>query len=156
MTRTDPTRRRFPAAPFFVPTLLALTLALALALVPVLSLANPAGARETKVAEHVCQIDWRDGEWQVRQLIRCAADRWHVPGGMSMALYVADRESEFRPQAYNGYSGASGIFQHLSRYWPGRADTFGFGGWSAFNARANIMVTMRMVHRQGDWSDWGF
>ncbi|MEX0650458.1 MAG: hypothetical protein WD186_00325 [Actinomycetota bacterium] len=147
MTRTDPTRRRFPAAPFFVPTLLALTLALALALVPVLSLANPAGARETKVAEHVCQIDWRDGEWQVRQLIRCAADRWHVPGGMSMALYVADRESEFRPQAYNGYSGASGIFQHLSRYWPGRADTFGFGGWSAFNARANIMVTMRMVHR---------
>jgi hypothetical protein len=72
-----------------------------------------------------------------------------------MALYVADRESEFRPKAYNGYSGASGIFQHLSRYWPGRADAFGFGGWSAFNARANIMVTMRMVHRQGDWSDWG-
>lgn len=156
MTRTDPTRRRFPAAPFFVPTLLALTLALALALVPVLSLANPAGARETKVAEHVCQIDWRDGEWQVRQLIRCAADRWRVPGGASMALYVADRESEFLPKAYNGYSGARGIFQHLSRYWPGRADTFGFGGWSAFNARANIMVTMRMVHRQGDWNDWGF
>ena len=39
-----------------------------------------------------------------------------------MALYVADRESEFRPKAYNGYSGASGIFQHLRRYWPGRAD----------------------------------
>ena len=73
-----------------------------------------------------------------------------------MALYVAGRESEFRPKAYNGYSGASGIFQHLRRYWPGRADVFGFDGWSAFNARANIMVTMRMVHRKGSWSDWGF
>lgn len=156
MTRTDPMRRRFPAAPFLVPTLFALTLVLALALVPVVALANPAGARETKVAEHVCQIDWRKGEWHVKKLIRCAADRWRVPGGASMALYVADRESEFRPNAYNGYSGASGIFQHLGRYWPDRADTFGFGGWSAFNARANIMVTMRMVHRQGDWNDWGF
>lgn len=151
MTRTDPMRRRFPAAPIFVPMFLALTLTL----VPLVSLAQPATARETKVAEHVCQIDWRKGEWHVRSLIRCAAGRWHVPGGATMALYVADRESEFRPKAYNGYSGASGIFQHLSRYWPGRADTFGFGGWSAFNARANIMVTMRMVHRQGNWSDWG-
>ena len=151
MTRTDPMRRRFPAAPIFVPMFLAFTLTL----VPLVSLAQPATARETKVAEHVCQIDWRKGEWHVRSLIRCAAGRWHVPGGATMALYVADRESEFRPKAYNGYSGASGIFQHLSRYWPGRADTFGFGGWSAFNARANIMVTMRMVHRQGNWSDWG-
>ena len=145
-------RRRFPAAPLLVPTLLALILAL----VPTVSIVNVANAREADVAERVCQIDWRKGEWHVKQLIRCAEDRWHVPGGPSMALYVANRESEFQPKAYNGYSGASGIFQHLRRYWPGRADAFGFNGWSAFNARANIMVTMRMVHRAGSWSDWGF
>ena len=145
-------RRRFPAAPLLVPTLLALILVL----VPAVSLANIANAREADVSERVCQIDWRKGEWHVKQLIRCAEGRWHVPGGHSMALYVANRESEFRPKAYNGYSGASGIFQHLRRYWPGRADAFGFDGWSAFNARANIMVTMRMVHRVGSWSDWGF
>jgi hypothetical protein len=71
-------------------------------------------------------------------------------------LYVANRESDFEPRAYNSSTGASGVFQHLRRYWPGRADVFGFGGWSAFNARANIMVTMRMVHRMGDWSHWGY
>jgi len=72
-----------------------------------------------------------------------------------MALYIADRESNFRPRAYNSYSGASGVFQHLRRYWGARADAYGFDGWSAFNARANIMVTMRMVHRLGSWSPWG-
>ncbi len=39
---------------------------------------------------------------------------------------------------------------------PVEPTVFGFDGWSAFNARANIMVTMRMVHRKGSWSDWGF
>jgi len=152
MTSIDPMRRRFPAAPFLVPMILALILVLT----PAVPLVHVASAREAEVPQHVCQIDWRRGEWHIRQLIRCAQHRWHVPGGASMALYVADRESELRPKAYNSYSGASGIFQHLRRYWPGRSDAFGFGGWSAFNARANIMVTMRMVHREGSWSDWGF
>src|ERR671913_250073 len=76
-------------------------------------------------------------------------DSFHIhapplPGRAPLALHVASRESNFQPRAYNSYSGASGIFQHLRRYWPGRADSYGFGGWSAFNARANIMVTMRM------------
>jgi hypothetical protein len=147
MTRTIPTRRRFPAA---------LLLASLLVLVPAASLVNTANAREADVSRRLCQIDWRKGRWHVKQLIRCAEDRWSVPGGPSRALYVANRESNYRPKAYNSYSGASGIFQHLRRYWPGRADVFGFDGWSAFNARANIMVTMRMVHRLGSWSHWGY
>ena len=47
-----------------------------------------------------------------------------------------------------------GVFQHLCRYWPTRADDYGFAGWSAFNARANIFVTMRMVRQYG-WWPWG-
>ena len=148
MTRTDPSRRRFPAALFLTASLLAIVTAA--------SLTMPAHARETEVSDYVCRIDWRKGEWHVKQLIRCAEDRWNVPGGARMALSVAGRESKFRSDAYNSYSGASGIFQHLRRYWPGRADAFGFGGWSAFNARANIMVTMRMVHRSGSWSGWEY
>jgi hypothetical protein len=146
MTQRSTTRRRFPAA---------LLLASLLLILPATSLSGVAQAREAGVARYVCRIDWRKGDWHVRQLIRCAAGRWAVPGGAATALYIADRESGYEPGAYNGYSGASGIFQHLSRYWPGRADAFGFGGWSAFNARANIMVTMRMVHRMGSWSHWG-
>jgi hypothetical protein len=138
-------RRRFPAALLLI-SLLLLTLA---------TTATPAQAREIGVPRRICKIDWRKGPWHVKQLIRCAEARWSVPGGVSTALYVANRESNFQPKAYNSYSGASGIFQHLRRYWPGRADAFGFGGWSAFNARANVMVTMRMVHRMGSWSHWG-
>jgi hypothetical protein len=147
MIRTALTRRRFPAA-LFLASLLTLVLAIGPATV--------AHAREAGAPPHVCKFDWRKGPWHVKQLIRCAEDRWGVPGGAAMALHVADRESDFRPHAYNSSSGASGIFQHLRRYWPGRADSFGFGGWSAFNARANIMVTMRMVHRMGSWSHWGY
>ena len=150
MTSIDLKRRRFPAALLFPATLLTIALTLALSN----PLAAAARTRETKIPASVCDYDWRKGEWHVKQLIRCAADRWRVPGGARMALYVASRESHYRPKAYNTYSGASGVFQHLSRYWPGRADAYGFGGWSAFNARANIMVTMRMVRSTGDWSDW--
>jgi hypothetical protein len=69
-------------------------------------------------------------------------------------LYVADRESRFQPRAFNAGSCAKGIYQHLCHYWPERAQDFGFRGRSAFNGRANIMVTMKMVRRYG-WEPWG-
>jgi muramidase (phage lysozyme) len=59
-----------------------------------------------------------------------------------------------RPTAYNSWSCAKGIYQHLCRYWPSRADAYGFDDWSAYNARANVMVTMRMVKHYG-WGAWG-
>ena len=111
------------------------------------------GARRHQVPAKICNYDWRKGTYQIRRLIRCAAHRWDVPGGADMALYVANRESKFHPNAYNP-SGCAGIYQHMLRYWPGRAAAYGFRGWSAFNARANIIVTMQMVHRAG-WGPWG-
>jgi hypothetical protein len=71
-----------------------------------------------------------------------------------MALFIAWRESHYRPSAYNP-SGAEGIYQHMRQYWPTRAATYGFPHWSAFNARANVIVTMRMVRAMGNWSPWG-
>ena len=100
----------------------------------------------------ICPIDWRKGKSYVEQLVRCAAKHYGV--NTDKALYVANRESNFSPTAYNSWSCAKGIFQHLCRYWPTRATTYGFTNWSAFNARANIMVTMRMVRRYG-WAPWG-
>lgn len=98
-----------------------------------------------------CPIDWRQSMWHVKKLIRCAAD--HVGVSTRKALYIAWRESRYQPSAYNEEGRAAGIYQHLLRYWPDRADRYGFDGWSAFNARANIFVTMRMVHRIG-WGPW--
>jgi transglycosylase-like protein with SLT domain len=104
------------------------------------------------VPPKICAFDWRRGPWHVKQLIACAARHWGVPGGVATALAVASRESHFDPRAYNP-SGCAGIYQHMLRYWPGRARQFGFTGWSAFNARANIIVTMKMVHG-GGWGPW--
>lgn len=100
----------------------------------------------------ICPIDWRQSPWHVKQLIRCVAAHYGV--GQRKALYIAWRESRFRPSAYNPAGDAAGIYQHLLKYWPYRASDFGFRDWSAFNARANIFVTMRMVLRYG-WSPWG-
>jgi len=100
----------------------------------------------------ICAIDWREGTHQVKRLIRCAANHWHV--NPDKALSIAHRESLFDAHAYNAWSCAEGIYQHLCGYWPGRAFDYGFRGRSAFNARANIIVTMKMVHRHG-WGPWG-
>lgn len=105
----------------------------------------------SRVKDWVCDIRWREGEHQVKRLIRCAARRWSVEGGPSKALSVARCESGFDPKAYGG--GNLGVFQQNSRYWPGRAKAYGFRGYSAFNGRANVIVSIRMAHR-GGWSPW--
>ena len=107
----------------------------------------------TAVPTDVCPIDWRRSTWHVKKLIRCAAHHYGLSERRS--LYVAERESRFLPRAYNATSCAKGIFQHLCRYWASRAEAFGFPDRSAYNARANIFVTMRMVKRYG-WGAWGY
>lgn len=102
----------------------------------------------------ICAIQWRKGTPFVKKLIRCAASHFRVPGGPAKALQVAFRESKFAPRAFNARSCALGVYQHLCRYWRGRAKAFGFGRWSPYNARANIFVTMRMVLLEG-WGPWG-
>jgi hypothetical protein len=146
MTQNNSTRHHLPVA---------LLLTAMLLLVPAASAsAATQGPRYSRVPAKICPIDWQRGTWFVKKLIRCAASHYHVPGGAPHALYVAHRESRYNPRAYNAYSGALGIYQHLRRYWPGRANAYGFKGWSGFNARANIIVTMRMVKGAG-WSPWG-
>jgi hypothetical protein len=114
--------------------------------------ANIEKTHAASVSTKVCPVEWRKGPFFVKKLIRCTARHYGVSA--DKALYVARRESRFRPKAYNGWSCAKGIYQHLCRYWPSRASAYGFNDWSAFNARANIVVTMRMV-RRGGWGPWG-
>lgn len=106
----------------------------------------------TYTPNKICPIEWRKSTWHVKKLIRCTASYYGV--GVEKALYVANRESNFQPSAYNAGSCAKGLFQHLCRYWPDRAYAYGFKGWSAYNARANAIVTMKMVRRYG-WEPWG-
>ena len=150
MTRSHTTRHNLPVA-----LLLATMLVLAPAVSARAGTEFETRARGIPSKTMVCPIRWRQGPGYVRRLVLCAARYYHVPGGQAKALAIADRESRLDPRAYNRSSGALGIYQHLRRYWPGRAAAYGFTGWSAFNARANIFVTMKMVRHLHGWWPWG-
>jgi len=114
----------------------------------------PVGAQAEEVPVHVCDYDWRDGTFQLKQLIRCAARRWDSPGAPTKAVEVARCESHLDPDAYNS-GGYAGLYQQATRYWPDRADRWGQPNRSVYNARANIIVSIRMARALGSWSAWG-
>jgi hypothetical protein len=112
----------------------------------VITTGNAASAHH---ARKECPQHWWLGTWQVKQLIKCAA----AGAGISVptSIRVADCESHFDPSLYS--TGNAGVFQHAVQYWPDRAEVYGFEGWSVFNARANVFVTVRMV-KAGGWNPW--
>ncbi len=108
-------------------------------------------------------------EWTPRLmkgLIRCAVDRWPVPGGKSKAIAVAQCESGLWPWAVGGDN--IGLYQHKKAYWFDRVDKFLKRRWfktrqwdilqndyrGAFIARANVILSIRMVHSSWSWSAW--
>lgn len=68
-------------------------------------------------------------------------------------LRVAWCESRYDPSAYNGSSGASGLFQFLSRTWAANSVRAGYGGASVFDAVANANTAAYMFANQqaGQW-----
>lgn len=112
----------------------------------VLSTGNAASANH---ATKGCPQHWWLGKWHVKQLIRCAAGDAGI--GIPTSLRVADCESDFDPSLY--YAGNAGVYQHRVKYWSERAAAYGFKGWSVYNGRANVFVTVRMV-KAGGWHPW--
>jgi len=126
-------------------------LASASLLAPAVVSATAAEARSVPL--RLCDYEWQRGTWHIKQLIRCAARRWPVPGGAYKAIAVADCESDLKPRAYNS-GGYAGLFQQSTRYWPSRARQYGQGDRSVFNGRANIIVSIRMAHGARSWGGW--
>jgi peptidoglycan hydrolase CwlO-like protein len=95
-----------------------------------------------------------------------AVERWrslvavYFPGSrVDEALAVIDCESLGDPDAYNPYSGASGLFQFLPATWASTAPKAGFSGASPFDPEANIGTAAWLANRyaelgQGYWSPW--
>jgi hypothetical protein len=106
-----------------------------------------------QVPLHVCDYDWREGTWHIKQLIKCAARRWDSPGSPQLAVAVARCESNLRPTAFNS-GGYAGLFQQSIRYWPERSSRWGQPDRSVYNGRANIIVSIRMAAAEGSWSAW--
>ncbi len=97
---------------------------------------------------------------RARRLIRCVFLRF-APEELATARVIATRESGFDPFAWNRASDCRGLFQHKGPYWPARVIAFlrpaqfpnSWPHVSAFNARANAIVTARYVRRNG-WGAW--
>ncbi len=67
------------------------------------------------------------------------------------ARTVASCESGMNPNAYNGSSGASGVFQFLPSSW----STTPYAGYSPFNAWANVNAAYSVFVRDGySWGEW--
>ena len=72
-------------------------------------------------------------------------------------MHIARCESTLNPNAINtGYydnGHPSGLFQHISGYWPARAAQYGYPGASVFDPVANANVTAAMF-RDGHSNLW--
>jgi hypothetical protein len=107
-----------------------------------------------------CDLARRENE-PVRQLskrlIRCAADRWAVPGGAEKAICIARAESDLNPDAVSAGGDYLGLFQHSAAAWPDRYREWTRPSWglddSALSGRTNAIVTIRMVNANG-WGPW--
>ncbi len=72
---------------------------------------------------------------------------------VELALCIINAESGGNPDAKNPNSSASGLFQHLARYWPERSTAAGWGGASIWNPEANTAVAAWLA-ATGGWSHW--
>lgn len=131
-----------------------LTASLALALVASVT-ASPAVAGHRR---QECRFGRSDRA--VRRTIRCAVDRYHVPGGRRHALAIARRESGFECGADNPTSTAGGVYQVLIGTWKGwhRRLHPWWRRWglarSRYNCRANVMASIRVAHASGWIPTW--
>lgn len=75
------------------------------------------------------------------------------------ALRIIDCESNGDPDAYNPYSGASGLFQFIPSTWATTAPRAGYAGASPFEPEANVASAAWLANeyqRQGEyyWQAW--
>jgi hypothetical protein len=91
----------------------------------------------------------------IEQIVRNAAIRYGV--NPDYLVKIARCESGLNPTSVNhGYNEngyPSGLFQHLSGYWPARAAKYGYAGASVFDPEAQANVTAGMF-RDGSSGLW--
>ena len=89
-------------------------------------------------------------ELEIRELV----SRYFRPEDVNRAIRIAWCESSFNPYSVNPQTQASGLFQHLPRYWAERSAEAGFPGADIFDPDANVAVAAWLVYEGGGWSHW--
>ena len=87
----------------------------------------------------------------IQGIIRAAASRWGADE--TQLLRVAYCESRYNPNAFNGSSGASGLFQFLATTWAANSVRAGYAGASVFDpvANANTAAYMFGIGQARQW-----
>jgi len=77
-------------------------------------------------------------------------------GDVDRFLRIMECESGGDPLAKNPTSSASGLMQHLTRYWDERAAAAGMPGGDVFDGRTNIYVSawLALAAPGGGWQHW--
>lgn len=88
-------------------------------------------------------------------------ERWRAlvadnfpPNVVNEALSVMLCESQGIPSAKNPTSGASGLFQHIPRYWADRSRRAGIPNANIFDPVANVKVAGWLYSQSGTWDHW--
>jgi hypothetical protein len=107
------------------------------------------GVRAQASAPTVRRLAPRDVEvW------RPLVETYFAPADVARALAVISCESSGDPNAKNPRSSASGLFQHLGRFWQERSVDAGLPGADIFDPTANVAVAAWLVYEGGGWSHW--
>lgn len=87
---------------------------------------------------------------------RPLVEQYFPAGDVDRAIGIIACESKGDPRARNPRSGASGLFQHMPRYWDERASGAGFPGASIFDPEANVAAAAYLIyeHPGGGWQHW--
>jgi len=94
---------------------------------------------------HQRKATYRPGVEQWRPLV----ERYFQPEDVPWAMRVMACESGGNPLAKNPRSSASGLFQHLARYWDARSAKAGWAGASIWDPEANIAVAAWLYYVGG-------
>jgi hypothetical protein len=77
-----------------------------------------------------------------------------APEDVDLALEVSYCESRWDAGATNATSSASGLFQHIPRFWAERSAAAGWAGANIYDAHANTAVSAWLVYEGGGWVHW--
>ncbi len=78
-------------------------------------------------------------------------------GDVDRALRIMRCESGGDPNIMHDFSNpasASGLMQHLGKYWPARSAAAGFAGASIFDPTANVATAAWLRDQPGGWGHW--
>lgn len=93
---------------------------------------------------------------------RSLVEKYWAADRVDCVLGIIKKESRGDPRAYNSYSSAEGLMQHLSKYWDGRAAASGFRDSnglyaSPYSAEANIAAGAHIAGSGADWyTPWSY